>query len=158
MSSGNQRWCGALALIIGGPIVAVGMAAPTAGADPGSEVEQAVATARGASSCGALQHNATVEQAADIVNRSTASYLDHSSGNVPADDPKPTALLRDLGIETDNAITLLGAGRNAPDAIKALLLQGYKEIPDCSYADIGTSMRVEEETGFVLVTAILVGP
>lgn len=138
-------------------LVAAVVVSPTpAGASP--EVDEAVAVARGASSCGLLRHNATVEQAADIVNRSTYAYLSKDSFDVPADAPHPTAVLRDLGIPTDKAISLQGAGRTTADAIKGALLQGYKAIPDCAYTEIGTSILFEEQSGYALVVAILVGP
>lgn len=143
---------GTAALVVGA------LAVPAAVAGAATEIDQAVTVARGASSCGPLRHNAAVEKAADIVNRSTRAYLSHSSFDVPADDPQPTAILRDLGIQTGNMISLQGTGRTTADAIKAALLQGYKAIPDCSYTDIGSSLLLEEQSGYVLVVAILVGP
>lgn len=143
---------------VGIAVLAGVLAAPAAVAAAAPEVDQAVAVARSASSCGPLRHNDTVAQAADIVNRSTQAYLSHHSFDIPADDTHPTAILKDLGIQTDKAISLQGAGHTAADAVKGALLEGYKTIPDCTYTDIGTSLLVEEQTGYVLVVAILVGP
>ncbi len=145
-----------LSLAVGAALCTGVVLAPVASAAPA--VEQAVAAARGASSCAPLRHDAAVEQAADIMNRSTWSYLNHSSGgHVPADQPQPVALLKDVGVETDTAMALQGAGRTEHDAIKGALLQGYKAIKDCSYTEIGTSLLYEEQTGFVLAVAVLVG-
>lgn len=131
--------------------------APPAATDPISEVVQAVAVARGVSTCEPLRHDAVLDKAAEIVNRSTHSYLNYSTADVPADDPNPSAILADLGVRTDRAFSLQGAGRTGADAIKGVLLQGYKAIPDCSYTEIGTSLISEERSGYVLVVAILVG-
>ncbi|MGY4709653.1 hypothetical protein ACXDF8_08880 [Mycolicibacterium sp. CBM1] len=138
-------------------VLAGALAAPAAVAGAATEFDQAVAVARSASSCGPLRHNDTVAHAADVVNRSTQAYLSHSSFDIPADDTHPRAILKDLGIQTDKAIALQGAGHTAADAIKGALLEGYRAIPDCAYTAIGTSLLVEEQTGYVLVVAILVG-
>lgn len=126
-------------------------------AAPAIGIEQAVVEARGNPGCGTLHHNDTVEQAADIVNRSTYDYLSHRTGDVPADERNPTAILKDLGITTTQAISLQGAAKSEADAIKGALLQGYKAIPDCTYSEIGTSRLYEEQSGYVLVVIILVG-
>jgi hypothetical protein len=140
------------------PIICVGvLIAPSAAAGAAPEVEQAVTSARGAAACGPLQYNPTVERAADIVNSSTLTYLNHNSENVPADDPHPTAIVKDLGINTDKVVSLQGAGHVEADAVKGLLLQGYKAIPDCSYTDFGVSLLHEEQSNLTLVAVVLVG-
>ena len=138
-----------------GATLAIG-AAP-AFADPGTEVDQAVTAARGGTACGAFRHSDVAAQAADIINRSTRNYLAHDTAVVPADDPHPVAILRDLGVETEKAKLLQGAGPSAADAIKGAILQGFKEIPDCSYTDIGSSLLVEEKSGYVVVAAVILG-
>jgi hypothetical protein len=130
---------------------------PPAAADRAVQAEQAVAAARGSGSCGPLNYNPTVEHAADIVNHSTYAYLNHTGENVPADGPHPTAVVKDLGINTDKVVSLQGAGQVDADAIKGALLQGYKAIHDCSYTDVGASRLYEEQSGEILVVVILAG-
>jgi hypothetical protein len=140
------------------PVVSLGvLLAPPAAADPAPEVEQAVVAARGAASCGPLQYNPTVEHAADIVNHSTFTYLNHTAENVPADNPHPTAIVKDLGIDTSKVISLQGAGHIEGDAIKGVLLEGRDAIPDCSYTDFGVSRLYEPDSDFSLVAVVLVG-
>ena len=106
-------------------------AAPAA-ADPSPALQQAVTDVRSAASCAPLNYNPAVEHAADIVNRSTYRYLARAAENVPADDPHPTKIVKDLGINASKASSFQGAGRTSADAIKGLLLQGRNAIPDCS--------------------------
>lgn len=142
----------ALALVAG-----VGaMVAPSAAADAAPAVLQAVVDARG-TSCGPLDYNPTVERAADIVNRSTYAYLDHSAENVPADDPHPTAIVKDLGVSAAKVSSFQGAAHNQADAIKGVLLEGRNAIPDCSYTDVGVSLLHEPRSDFTLAVVILVG-
>ncbi|MGJ6122371.1 hypothetical protein QN239_07325 [Mycolicibacterium sp. Y3] len=139
------------AFVVGAPVTA------RAATDPAPELVQAVLAERDGAACGPLNHNPTVEHAADIVNRSTFTYLDHSAQNVPADGPHPTAILKDLGIDTGKAISLQGAAHDEADAIKVLLLEGRDVIPDCSYTDFGVSHQYEPGSGYHLVVAVLVG-
>ncbi|MFL0294767.1 hypothetical protein ACJH6J_27520 [Mycobacterium sp. SMC-18] len=138
--------------------LAVGLAAP-ATADPAPEIAQVIASARGGVSCGALNYNPTVEKAADIVNRSTHTYLNHTAENVPADNPHPVAIVKDLGINTDKVSSLQGAahGHNESNVIKGILLQGRKDIPDCTYTDYGVSLLYEPDTDFTIGVVVLVG-
>lgn len=155
----RRRWPRRLAALhVSYALLIAVLVAPAAVAGAAADVDQALAVARGASSCGPLHSNATVEQAADIVNRSTRAYLSHGSFDIPADNPDPTAILKDVGISPTKAIALQGAGHTAADAIKGVLLQGYKAIPDCSYTELGSSLLVEDQTGYVLVVAMLVRP
>lgn len=135
-------------------VAAVTLAPPVA-AERAPAAEQAIASARSAT-CGALRYNPTVERAADIINRSTYTYLNHTSENVPADDPHPLAITKDLGINSSKVISLQGAGHSPADAIKSILLEGYKDIPDCSYTDFGSSELYEEQSGFTLMVVVLV--
>ncbi len=138
-------------------VVGVGAASPAAaGADASPTVAQAVTSARDASRCGPLDYSPELERAAEIINRSTFAYLDHSGANVPADDPHPMPIINELGIAATNVHSLQGAGRVEADAIKGLLLQGYKTIPDCSYTEFGTSRLYEPQSGYVLAVALLV--
>ena len=140
------------------PIVGVGalLASPTA-ADPAPEVAQAVVAARGSAPCGPLRYNPTVEHAAEIVNRSTYTYLNHTAENVPADDPHPTAIVKDLGMNASKVSSLQGAARDEADAIKGVLLEGRAAIPDCAYTDFGASVLHEEQSDFTLAVVVLVG-
>ncbi len=134
------------------------LAAP-AMADPAPEFQQVIAAARAGASCGPLTHNPTVDKAADIVNRSTYTYLNHTAENVPADNTHPVAIVKDLGINTDKVSSLEGAahGHNASNVIKGILLQGRKDIPDCTYTDYGVSLLYESDTDFTIGVVVLVG-
>jgi hypothetical protein len=131
------------------------LAAPAL-ADPSPGLQQAVIDARATAACAPLNYNAAVEHAADIVNRSTYSYLAHAAENVPADDPHPTAIVKDLGINASKASSFQGAGRDPADAMKGLLLQGRNAIPDCSYTDFGVSLLQEPQSDFTLAVVVLV--
>src|SRR5690625_191858 len=126
------------------------LSAAPAGADAAPEVAQAVAQARNGSECGPLNYSPELERAAELINHSTSAYLDHSGANVPADDPHPMPIVKELGIQAANVHSLQGAGRVEADAIKGLLLQGHKTIPDCSYTEFGTSRLYEPQSGYVL--------
>jgi hypothetical protein len=143
----------ALLSIFGG---SVGVAPPAA-ADPAPEAVQAVTAARSGAACGPLEYNPIAEHAAEIVNQSTLTYLDHTGENVPLDDQHPIALMKDLGVDTTTVMSLQGAGPNEADAIKGVLLEGYKAIPDCSYTEVGASRLYEDRSGQFLVVVILVG-
>ena len=131
--------------------------APCAAADRAPAVEQAVASARSAAPCGPLHYNSTVEHAADIINRSTFAYVNHTAENVPADQVHPTEITKDLGIAADKVISLQGAGHKQADALKGVLLEGRNEIPNCSYTEFGASLLYEEQSDFTLVVVVLVG-
>ena len=87
------------ALVLLTTVGASGLIPTLAAAEPASDVEQAVDSARGSAQCGPLRYDPRAEHAADIINRSTYVYLNHTAQNVPADDPHPTAIVKDLGIE-----------------------------------------------------------
>lgn len=130
---------------------------PTAAAQPAPEIAQAIVTVRASSHCPALNYNQTVEHAAEIVNRSTYAYLNHTAQDVPADDPHPVAVLKDLGMEPGRTLSLQGAAHDEAGAIKGVLLEGRNAIPDCSYSDFGVSLLHEAQTGFFLAVVVLVG-
>ena len=137
--------------------IAACMVGPPAAADPAPSLADAVNAVRG-SACGALRYDPQVEQGAEIVNRSTYDYLNHTAENVPLDDPHPISLINDLGVDATKVIALKGASQSEVDSIKGLLIQGYKDIPDCTYTDYGVSMLREPETGYTITVALLVGP
>jgi hypothetical protein len=129
--------------------------APSAASGHAVKAEQAVATARGSTSCAPLQYNSTVEHAADIINQSTLKYLNHTAKDVPVDNPNTAAIMKDLGVETAKVIPLQGAAYSESDAIKGVLLEGREAIPDCSYTDFGVSRLYEPESRYTLVVVVL---
>lgn len=128
------------------------MLAPPAGADTVEMLTSAVQAARSAS-CGPLRQDPVVQQAAENVNRSNALWLEQMSRAQPVPDAMP--LLKDLGYGGSKATILYGAGKNEADSIKALLLQGYLKIPDCSFSDLGVSVMQENSAGWILSTVVL---
>lgn len=137
-------------------VLAVGViAAPSAVADPVSNLKDAVSSARSGSSCGPLRYNATVERAAEIINRSTDTYLNQEARRVPVADPLEG--LKDLGYHGTKAYLLQGADKDSGVAIKGALLEGYAAIPDCSYTEFGASVRRNESTGYNLASLVLAG-
>jgi hypothetical protein len=157
---GVRHWTSRVgsAIVALAPAIGVGtLLAPAAAADPAPAVQQAVMDARGAASCGPLNYNPTVEHAAGIVNRSTYTFLDHTAENVPADDPHPTAIVKDLGVKASKVSSFQGAAHNEADAIKGVLLEGRNAIPDCSYTDFGVSLLYEPQSDFTLAVVVLVG-
>jgi hypothetical protein len=137
-------------------LLAVGVTpAPSAVADPVSSLRDAVSSARSGTSCGPLRYNATVERAAEIINRSTDTYLNQEARRVPVADPLEG--LKDLGYHGTKAYLLQGADKDSGIAIKGALLEGYAAIPDCSYTEFGASMRRNESTGYNLASLVLAG-
>lgn len=133
--------------------VTVGMAlAPPAAADTVDKLRAAVAASRGAS-CGPLRDDPIVAEAAYNINVSNDVWLDHGSRAVPVPDAMP--LLKDLGYGGSKATILYGAGKTEVNSIKALLLQGYLNIPDCSYNDVGVSVLQGNSAGWILSTVVL---
>lgn len=129
--------------------------APPALADSVDTAKDAVASLRSGTSCAALRDNPIVEQAADVINRSTDDYLNQTATRIPIDDPLPG--LKDLGYGGNKAVLLLGSHKNEADALKGALLQGHAVIPDCSYTDYGVSLRRNESTGYNLISIVLAG-
>jgi hypothetical protein len=140
-------WVAVLALL-----AASVSALPPATADSTDSLRAALIAARGAS-CKPLRANPTVKQAADNVNDSTDKWLNHASRAVPV--PDATLLLQDLGYPGTKSAILEGAGRTSADSIKALLLQGYLKIPDCSYIDYGVSSLRNTSKDLILTTVVL---
>ena len=141
MSAAEHHKTLSLRALISIPCLSV-LLAPNAVAQPAPELAQVVTAVRSSSSCPPLKYNATVEHAAEIVNQSTYAYLNHTAENVPADDPHPTAIVKDLGINSSRVLSLQGAAHDEAGAIKGVLLEGRNAIPDCSYTDFGVSLRI----------------
>lgn len=128
------------------------VAAPPAMAGSADSLRAAVAATRGAS-CAALRPDPLVDQAADGINRTTDSYINHTSRTIPDNDALP--LLKDLGYGGSKAAILSGAGADEGAAIKGLLLQGWATIPDCSYTDVGVSALYNAKKDLLLLTVVL---
>lgn len=129
-------------------------AVPPATADPTDDLTAAVNASR-AVSCEPLRANPIVQQAADEVNDSNDKWLNHESRAIPVPDAMP--LLTDLGYGGTTSAILLGAGSTSADSIKALLLQGYLNIPDCSYVDYGLSSVHNASKDMILTAVVLAG-
>lgn len=136
-----------LAFVIAGTALA-----PPAQAGTVDKLRAAVDATREAS-CGPLHVDPIVQQAADVINESNDVWLDHGSRAVPVPDAMP--LLQDLGYPGSKSVILYGAGKNEANSIKALLLQGYREIPDCSYSDVGVSVLQGNSAGWIMSTVVL---
>jgi hypothetical protein len=143
----RASWVAVLALM-----AASVSAVPPATADSTDSLTAAVMAAR-AVSCGPLRANPIVQQAADEVNDSNDKWLNHDSRAIPVPDATP--LLKDLGYEGTTSAILIGAGSTSADSIKALLLQGYLNIPDCSYLDYGVSSVHNASKDMILTALVL---
>jgi hypothetical protein len=126
--------------------------APTAVADSADSLRAAVTAVR-QGTCQPLRSEPVVEQAADIVNRSTDVWLDHKGRAVPVPDPLP--VLKDLGYGGGRAVQVQGAGNTDAEAIEGLLVVGYDIVPDCSYTDFGVSVMQNQSTGHYLAVVVL---
>jgi hypothetical protein len=129
-------------------------ALPRATADSTDSLAAAVMAGRGLS-CGPLRANPIVQKAAAEVNDSNDKWLNHASRAVPV--PDALLLLKDLGYGGSKAAMLLGAGHTSADSIKALLLQGYLKIPDCSYVHFGASSLHNASKDMILTAVVLAG-
>ncbi|MCV6979373.1 hypothetical protein H7I53_03910 [Mycolicibacterium pulveris] len=138
--------------------VAGWLGVPAAVAEPHPALAQAIKSARAGTACDTLQYSPKAELAAEIVNRSTRDYVNFTAEYVPADDPHPTAIAKDVGIEGTKVMSLQGAAKTEIDAIKGLLLQGHQALSDCGYTDYGVSMLHEPQSGYSLAVVVMVGP
>jgi hypothetical protein len=131
--------------------------APSSAADFADNLSDAVTQARQGSPCGALRREPLADQTAAIAARSTDTYLDHNARVIPVSDPLP--ILKDLGLNAGKAKLLQGAGKTEADAIKAILITGYKELPDCAYTSYGASTLPNSNIdGWFLSAVVLAGP
>ncbi|MDQ2637792.1 MAG: hypothetical protein M3Y83_13030 [Actinomycetota bacterium] len=135
--------------------------APFAAADPSDKLRAAVSAMRG-TSCGALQSNPIVEQAADQFGQADDEWIERRTRAVPVEiavaagaPPDAIPLLTDLGYETGKAAVVYGAAATEADSIQALLLQGYAKIPDCSYTVFGASTLHNSSKDLILTTVVL---
>jgi hypothetical protein len=145
-----------LALTIVTVLATVVWPAPVARADSASDLRDAVASAHSGISCGPLQYNDVVAHVAEVVNRSTDDYLNHTATRVPISDPLEG--LKGLGYGGTKAYLLQGAHQSEANAIKGALLEGYAALTDCAYSDFGVSILRNESTGYALAAVVLAGP
>lgn len=157
----RERWTVWAAAIV--TVVPAGVAlAPTAVADSAANLRNAVATARGGTSCGPFRPDPILDRVAEVINRSTDDYTNHNAAQVPIDDPIPG--LKALGYGGNKAAVLRGAGKTEADAIRGALtegsavIHGAAAISDCSYKDFGASVRYNEMKGYYLTSSVLAGP
>lgn len=145
--------------IIVGFLLLVGsfaLAASAVAENDGAFVD-AVSAARTGSSCGPLNRNATLDRAADVVNRSTFRFLNHTAESNPPDPEQSAAIIKELGFDGPHVVILQGAGSEESAAIKGVLLDGRDALLDCSYTKFGVSHLYESESGFYILVAILGG-
>jgi hypothetical protein len=145
----------AIAIVVAEVSAGVSMA-PPAQADSADGFRDAVSSTRGGASCGSLHYSPVLEQAAEMNNIWIEDWLTHKATRMPSMNPE--ASLRHLGYSGTKAILLAGAGKNAADAIKGAVLEGYLAIPDCSYTEFGVSIRRNDAIGYDLTAAVLAGP
>jgi len=155
-SAGNATRVTALVPIIAMVVSATVSLAPPARADLASDLRDAVAQARGGSSCGALHADPVADRVAATVNKSYSDWLDHTSTYPPITDPLPG--LKELGYHGTKGKLLGGASKkNRADAIKGVVLEGYAAIADCSFTDYGVNMWRNEASGYSLAAVVLAG-
>lgn len=148
---------------VAGVLSAALLLSPPAVADPDADIRAAITLARSETPCGPLRYHPIAQRAAEVFNRMTDDYLDHTATRVqnkdttPGSIPDPLPGLRDLGYPGTKAYLLQGAHKEDSLAIKGALLQGYASgtVADCSFADFGVNMRRNERTGYYLVSVVL---
>jgi len=136
----------------------VALAAPAA-ADSSDALNGALTSSRSQTSCAQLQRDPLLQQTTDLVMKSTQEWLDFTARDVPVQDPMP--VLKDLGYGGGTKVEvkmLQGAGTTEAASIHGLLLEGYKDIPSCSYSTFGSSGQYNDRSGFYLTVIILGGP
>lgn len=126
--------------------------APWAAADTDDTLRAAVVGVR-PSSCPPLQSEPVIDQAAVEINETTDRWINFAARAVPATDAVP--LLQDLGYPVSKAKILSGAAHSSADSIKAMLLQGFNVLPDCSYTHFGVGSMYNAKKDVVLVTVVL---
>ena len=129
---------------------------PTVHADPAPDVNGAVASLHGGSSCPPLHYDPVVEQAAATITRVNAGYVNHTGTTEPIADALPG--LKDLGYGGNKATILQAAAPDHGDSVKAMLLEGYATLRDCSYTDFGLDVRLDDSTGITFSALVLAGP
>lgn len=128
--------------------------APSAAADTTDSLRAAVSAA-GSPSCSPRRSQPVIDEAAKEINETTDRWINFASRAVPETDALP--VLKDLGFPATKAKILSGSAKNPADSIKATLLQGFADLPDCSYTDFGVSSMYNAKKDVELVTVVLAG-
>ena len=128
------------------------MAAGGASADSTDSLRAAVAAAR-SSGCGPILPNSVIDQAAQQINQTTNRWINNEARSAPDTDALP--ILKDLGYNGSKARILSGAAHTDGDAIKATLLQGWADLPDCAYREFGVDTLYNEKKMMILTTVVL---
>jgi len=126
--------------------------APQAVASSTERLRAAIASARSAS-CSPLRPDPVLDRAAEDVNRETDKWIDFKGRIAPADDPMP--VLKDLGYTGNKAHLLQGANTTETASIKGVLIEGYLDIPDCSFTAYGVSVMQNHTTNYILAATIV---
>ncbi|BBZ02604.1 hypothetical protein MCHIJ_20410 [Mycolicibacterium chitae] len=142
-------------VVLAGLLGAGSFWATPAAAEARAQFDAGIAAVRAASTCPALAHDPLAQRAAELSNRSTEDYLNHTAEHVPVADP--LFVLHDLGSDAQRAVQLQGQGPTLAEALKGALLQGNSTIPDCAYTGFGTSVIEHAASGHTLVVAVLTG-
>lgn len=66
-------------------------------------------------------------------------------------------MLKDLGYGGAHGFSLYGASPDFGSAVKALVLQGFRAIPDCSFRDIGADVVWSDAKSTYFITVVLAG-
>ncbi len=128
--------------------------APVASADATESLRAAVPAARG-TACAPFTTDPRIDQAAKEIGDTTDRWINFTARATPETDALP--LLKDLGYGGTRARILSGAATNTGASIKALLLQGFAVLPDCSYTAYGVATTYNARKDVVIATAVLVG-
>lgn len=134
-----------------GTVVGVALS-PSASADATESLREAVAAARPAG-CAPLRADPVIDEAAREINETTNRWINNTARAVPETNALP--VLKDLGYNGTKASILSGAAPAAANAIKVTLIQGFKELPDCSYKDFGVSTMYNAKKDMILTTVVL---
>jgi|SRR6185312_9086687 len=163
----HRRAAAATSKVLRQPVLGVGVVimtvlsasvspTPSALADSIDDLSTAVAAYRAGSSCAPLRRDPIADKVAEVINKSTSDWLDHTATHSPIEDPMPG--LKELGYHGGKSQLLAGTSRKSQgDANKGVLLEGYAAILDCSYTDVGFSTLLNERTGNMLSSAVLAG-
>lgn len=155
------RTCIALAIMLMTAVAVTVHQSPSAAADFVDNLQDAIIQARD-TSCGAIRLDPLVDKTAAIVAETTDRYLNHTARVAPGRvnsqgqlivDPLP--ILKDLGSNAGKAKSIEGAGKTQADAIKSILITGYKDIPDCSYTEYGVSALPDNNPDHYFLTALV---
>ena len=128
--------------------------APVASADATESLRAVVPAARG-TACAPFTTDPRIDKAAEEINDTTDRWINFASRAVPETDALP--LLNDLGYGATKAKILSGAAANAGSSIKALVLQGFADLPNCAYTAYGVATAYNARKDVVLATVVLVG-